>query len=287
MISSVNSETTDTAYNYCINKAVPDGSDLYYATIFETIKNKTINISLHALLNELNDVIAECSDPGVARMKLQWWQEEIERLFNNEARHPVTRQMQECLKLDAPLKSTFDSVIEFFNHFIFIKQTDSLETILSLFKSTTGEIWYQSAQQLSSEKTHPLKTVKEMGALIHFINCLQQPRTYINETRCIIPASYISNADLLNLQINTSNKLTIQKQVFSPLLIDLKARLDDSYKELKIEKNKHLQHVLIMNRLMSKTCDEILIDGCNLLGAHISLTPFRKLIIASWTHYFS
>ncbi len=157
-------------------------------------------------------------------MKLQWWQEEIERLFNNEARHPVTRQMQECLKLDAPLKSTFDSVIEFFNHFIFIKQTDSLETILSLFKSTTGEIWYQSAQQLSSEKTHPLKTVKEMGALIHFINCLQQPRTYINETRCIIPASYISNADLLNLQINISNKLTIQKQVFSPLLIDFKSK---------------------------------------------------------------
>ncbi len=78
--SSVNSDTDDTPKNYCINKAIPNGSNLYYATIYESDTNKTIIISFHAFLYELTEIIYECSDPGVARIKLKWWQEEIENL---------------------------------------------------------------------------------------------------------------------------------------------------------------------------------------------------------------
>jgi len=276
-----------TSKNYCINKAIPNGSDLYYATIFDTDKNKAIIISLHAFLNELREIIAECSDPGVARIKLHWWQEEIERLFNNEPRHPVTRQMQECISLNENLHSTFDSVIDFFNHFLFIEQTDTLETILSLYKSTTGEIWNECGRQLNASKTNTTKMISDMGAIIHFVHCIQQPKTYINETRCIIPAHYINKTDLLNLRTNTSNKAEKQKELFSPLLLDLKSRLDETYTRLKAENKKPTQHVLIMNRLTFKTCDEILRDGCNLLGSNISLTPLRKLGIAWWTHYIN
>lgn len=281
----MSSEISDTAHNYCINKAIPDGSNLYYATIFESAKNKTIIISLHAFLYELSDIIIECSDPGVARIKLGWWQEEIERLFNNEARHPVTRQMQECLSLNDNLNSSFDSVIDFFNHFIFIEQTDSLETILSLYKSTTGEIWQQCSAQLNPERAKSLSIIRDIGTLIHFISCLQQPNTYLNENRCIIPASYISNIDLLNLHTDKKNKLNKQKEAFSPLLSDLISKLDETYQELKDENKKHLQYVKIMNLLTIKTCGEILRDGCNLLGSNISLTPLRKLGIAWWSHY--
>jgi 15-cis-phytoene synthase len=273
-----------TAIDYCINKAIPDGSNLYYATLFDSPKNKTIIISFHAFLNELSDIIHECSDPGVARIKLKWWQEEIERLFNNQARHPVTRQMQKCISLEQNLKSTFDSIIDFFDHFIFIEQTDSLDTILSLYRSTTGEIWFQCAQQLNIDTEESLDILREMGALIHFITCLQQPYTYINETRCIIPASTIDHAELLNLRADTTNK---QKEILSPLLVELKNRLDETYKKLNTEKNPHLKHGLILNRLVYKTCDEILNDGCHLLDRNISLTPLRKLWVAWRTRTFS
>ncbi len=284
----MNSDLNDsTAFDYCINKAIPDGSNLYYATIFDCKKNKALIIAFHAFLYELSDIIQECSDPGVARIKLKWWHEEIERLFNQQARHPVTKQMQECIVFDKNLNSTFDSVIEFFNHFIFIEQKDSLDSILSLYKSTTGEIWYQCAHQLNQTKTDSLDVMREMGALIHFTTCLQQPNTYINETRCIIPASYANNTDLLSLRIETKNKQIKQKEIFSPLLINLKTRLDETYKKLNKENNIHFQHGLIMNRLTFKTCDEILRDGCSLFDKNVSLTPLRKLWTAWQTRYFS
>jgi len=288
MTLSANSDLNDsTAFDYCKNKAIPDGSNLYYATIFENDKNKALIISFHAFLYELSDIIRECSDPGVARIKFKWWQEEIERLFNRQARHPVTKQMQICINFDQILKSTFDNIIEFFNHFIFIEQTDSLDTILLLYKSTTGEIWYQCAQQLNKTEADSLKIMRETGALIHFVTCLQQPDTYISETRCIIPASYAKNSDLLNLRIETTNKQIKQKEIFSPLILDLRTRLDESYRKLNKEKNMHFQHGLIMNRLAFKTCDEILADGCCLFDKNLSLTPLRKLWTAWTIRYFA
>jgi 15-cis-phytoene synthase len=283
MAFSVNSETNDTTHKYCIDKAIPDGSNLYYSTIFDNTKDKTIIISFHALLNELTDIIYECSDPGVARVKFKWWQEEIERLSNNEARHPVTRQMQECFSIDDDLKLSFDSTIDFFNHFIFIEQPDSLETILSLYESTIGEIWYQCANKLKPETNNSTDIIRELGAIIHFITCLQQPNIYMNETRCIIPSTYINQTDLLKLRTDDNNKHTKQKESFSPLILDLKLRLDETHR--KLNKDKIIQHGLILNRIAVKTCDEILRDGCNLLDRHISLTPLRKLWIVWWTRF--
>ena len=91
MNSVLNDKDNNTnAYEYCVNKAIPDGSSFYYATLFETQKNKTVLIAFHAFLFELSNIIIECNDPGVARIKLKWWQEEIERLFRHQPRHPVT-----------------------------------------------------------------------------------------------------------------------------------------------------------------------------------------------------
>jgi phytoene synthase len=272
------------AYEYCVNKAIPDGSNLYYATLFEKPENKVRIITFQAFLYELSEIIKECSDPGVARIKLKWWQEEIERLFNKQSRHPVTRQMQECIDIDQNLKLTFDNVIEFFNHFIIIEQTDSLDTILSLYKSTYGEIWIQCSRQLNQEKEDKLGVIGELGALIHYISCLQQPHTYINETRCVIPASFINNSELQSLLVERINRAEIQKNVFSPLISELKTKLDKTHTSLKEIKN--VKYDLIMNRFAFKTCSEILADNCNLLDRNISLTPLRKLWIAWHTRTF-
>ncbi len=282
----MNSELDNsTAIDYCINKATPDGSNLYYATIFDDKNDKALIISFHAFLYELSEIIYECSDPGVARIKLQWWQDEIERLSNQQARHPVTRQIETCVNFGQNLKSSFENIIEYFNNFLFIQQTDSLESILSLYKSAIGEIWYQCAQQLEINNTDSLEIIRETGALIHYISCLQQPNTYINEIRCIIPASIIEQSDLSQLSINKIDKAKKQKEIFSPLLIDLKLRLDQTYDSLSKQKSVDLQHVLIMNRLAYKTCDEILVEGCLLFDKHISLTPLRKLWTAWHTRY--
>ena len=279
-------DSTTNAKDYCVSKAIPDGSNLYYATLFEKPENKSRIIVFHAFLNELTEIIHECSDPGVARIKLKWWQEEIERLSNHQCRHPVTRQLQESITINDNLKSTFDSVIDFFNHFIFIEQADSLDTILSLFKSTSGEVWYQCRKDITEYEQSNLELQRELGALVQYVVSLQQPYTYINETRCIIPASTIENNELQKLLVEKNGRQNKQKEIFSPLILGLKSRLENVLSMFK-EKPDGIHYDIIMTKLMLKTCDEILADNCNILDRNITLTPLRKLWIAWLTRTFN
>ena len=284
----MNSATNNSvALDYCINKAIPDGSNLYYATLFEEEKNKAIIIGLHAFLYELTDIIKECSDPGIARVKLHWWQEEIERLFQQQPRHPITKFLKECITLDQSLRISFNTIINNFDNFLFIDQTENLATILALYNSTAGEIWHLCGVQLGVKETLSLQNYRALGSVCHYLRCLQEPNTYITESRCIIPENIIKQDDLLNLRLDTHNNSINQANIFSPLIMELKILLEESSVGLHKNDISALKQGLIFNRLALKTCDEILNDGCKLLSTNTSLTPLRKLWIAWWTHFIS
>ena len=284
----MNSATNNSnALDYCINKAIPDGSNLYYATLFEEEKNKAIIIGLHAFLYELTDIIQECSDPGIARVKLHWWQEEIERLFQQQPRHPITRYLKEFITLDENIRKSFNSIINNFDKFLFIDQTENLATILALYNSTAGEIWHLCGVQLGVTETLSLQHYRNIGSVYQYLRCLQTPNTYIAESRCIIPENIIKQDDLLNMKFETQKNAINQATIFSPLIMELKILLEESYDGLHKNDSSALKQGLVLNRLALKTCDEILNDGCKLLSINTSLTPLRKLWISWWIHFIS
>jgi phytoene synthase len=45
--------------------------------------------ALYAFCREVDDVVDECSDPSVARMKLAWWRNEISGVYGGAPQHPV------------------------------------------------------------------------------------------------------------------------------------------------------------------------------------------------------
>ena len=276
-------EVNTNALDYCINKAIPDGSNLYYALLFEQNKNKSVLIGLHAFLNELTGIISECSDPGIARIKLHWWHEEIDRLYQQVARHPVTRQIAHSLTINKELKTSFDSIIEAFDSFIFIDQFATLDDALALCRVTTGELWQECDKQILGSSSENV-AVRQMGEIYQYICCLQEPHIYISDSRCIIPISIINQANIFDLRQDILKNPEKQTATFKPLLDELISRLEQIYSELRKSKTKASNHALIMNQLVLKTCHEIQNDGCRLLDTHIRLTPLRKLWIAWWTN---
>ena len=50
-----------------------------------------------AVYLEIREVLVECRDPGVAEVKLRWWEQEIEALYAGKARHPITQALAPSL----------------------------------------------------------------------------------------------------------------------------------------------------------------------------------------------
>ncbi|WP_407810818.1 squalene/phytoene synthase family protein [Spiribacter roseus] len=65
---------------YCRRKVAPDGSSTYYALLFAPPAARDGLAALAAYRAEVLEIPREVSDPGVGAVKLNWWQEELERL---------------------------------------------------------------------------------------------------------------------------------------------------------------------------------------------------------------
>ena len=86
-----------TPVEYCQDKAAKSGSSFYYAFLFLPPDRRLAITALYAFCREVDDVVDECSDPSVARIKLAWWRTQVDKLFNGQPEHPVTQALQPWL----------------------------------------------------------------------------------------------------------------------------------------------------------------------------------------------
>lgn len=71
------------------NTATPLGSPAYYAVRFSPPELRQRYALLFAWRDQVVDIGASAHDPGVARLKLDWWRGELDALFDGRARHPL------------------------------------------------------------------------------------------------------------------------------------------------------------------------------------------------------
>ena len=72
------------------NRATPVGSSAYYSVRFSPPPRRDTLAALFGWRHELRAILDEVSDPGVARLKLDWWRNELIRTADGAPRHPLS-----------------------------------------------------------------------------------------------------------------------------------------------------------------------------------------------------
>lgn len=75
---------------YVQEKAAASGSSFYYAFRFLEPRRRAAITAFYAFCREVDDVVDEMRDPGVAAAKLHWWRLEVGKSFAGGATHPAT-----------------------------------------------------------------------------------------------------------------------------------------------------------------------------------------------------
>lgn len=76
------------------NPATPLGSSTYYSLRFSPPGLRDDLAILAAWRHQVRAILVEVSDPGVARLKLQWWREELDKLPGGQPSHPLSQALQ-------------------------------------------------------------------------------------------------------------------------------------------------------------------------------------------------
>jgi phytoene synthase len=79
-------KTLDATYKA---RAIPIGSVRYWSWLFAHQTARAPLLGVYALLAEWNALTDPATEPGAARIKLAWWQDEIHRLIARAPLHPI------------------------------------------------------------------------------------------------------------------------------------------------------------------------------------------------------
>ena len=82
-----------TPQDYVQQKAAASGSSFYYAFLFLPKERRAAITAFYAFCREVDDVVDEMVDPGVAATKLAWWQSEVAKSFAGQPSHPVMKAL--------------------------------------------------------------------------------------------------------------------------------------------------------------------------------------------------
>lgn len=85
-----------------VNRAAPPGSLRYFSLLYAPPDKRTAVAALYVLDSELREAVRSAAHE-LAHARLQWWQEEVERLADGTAQHPAMRILAQAEGITAGL----------------------------------------------------------------------------------------------------------------------------------------------------------------------------------------
>ena len=97
-------------------RAVPAGSARYWSWLFAAADSREPLLGIFALGAEWQALMDPATEPSAARLKLDWWREEMERLIAGRPLHPISAYLAALPRAVAidftPLLTAVDAAAE-------------------------------------------------------------------------------------------------------------------------------------------------------------------------------
>jgi phytoene synthase len=265
---------------YCQQKAAQSGSSFYYSFLFLPPPRRRAITALYAFCREVDDVVDECTDTGIARTKLAWWRQEIARLYAGEPQHPVTRAL-------APAIQPFGIKHEYLAEIIDGMEMDldqnrylDFAALEQYCHRVAGVVGLLAASIFGYTDERTLGYAHTLGLAFQLTNIIRDVGEDGRKGRIYLPLSElqqfkVSAADILHAR---------QTEAFVRLMAFQIDRAERYYRaafeQLPQADRKAQRPGLVMAAIYRTLLGEIASDGCKVLSQRTALTPVRKLWIA-------
>jgi len=269
-----------TPQQYVQEKAAASGSSFYYAFLFLPKPRRAAITAFYAFCREVDDVVDEVSDPGVARTKLAWWQSEVAQAFAGQPHHPVMQALMPCTAAFGIEQRQLQAVIEGCQ--MDLEQTryldfPGLERYCHLVAGVVGEVSAGIFGQSSAKTT---EYAHKLGLAFQLTNIIRDVGEDAMRGRIYLPVSELQRFDVKAHEI--------LKRQYSDRFTQLMQwqakrahRLYDEALALLPEADRRSQKPgLMMASIYRTLLREIERDNFQVLHQRVSLTPLRKLWLA-------
>ena len=266
---------------YCADKAAQSGSSFYYSFRLLDPPRRAAITALYAFCREVDDVVDEVTDPGVARVKLAWWRTEVDRIFDGAPHHPVALALMPVVRRYGLEKLQLQTVIDGMQ--MDLDQTrylnfDALETYCDRVAGVVGRM---SAEIFGYRNRGTGEYGRDLGIAFQLTNIIRDVGEDARRGRIYLPQDELARFGVQPSDILQQRSLAAFAQLMSFQVDRARVWYDRAFSKLAREDRRAQRAGLAMAAIYRTLLDEIARDGYRVLDRRIALTPLRKLWIAT------
>ena len=273
---------------YVQDKAAASGSSFYYAFLFLPPPRRAAITAFYAFCREVDDVVDETRDPGVAATKLAWWRQEVQRAFAGQASHPVMQALMPHTEAYGITAQHLLQVIEGCQ--MDLDQTRyldfaGLQRYCHLVAGVVGEV---AARIFGHSDPATITYAHQLGLALQLTNIIRDVGDDARRGRIYLPMSELQRFDVKAHELLKRESPWGYSERFDALMRFQAERAHRCYDEAlaRLPEADRLPQKpgLMMANIYRTLLREIEADGFRVLHQRTSLTPVRKLWIALRTH---
>jgi phytoene synthase len=272
---------------YVQQKAARSGSSFYYAFLFLPPPRRAAITAFYAFCREVDDVVDEMRDPGVAAAKLAWWHSEVANSFAGSPSHPAMRALMPHATDYAITPGHLNAVIDGCQ--MDLDQSRyldfaALERYCHLVAGVVGEV---ASSIFGRSQQATLAYAHKLGLAMQLTNIVRDVGDDARRGRIYLPMSELQQFGVKAQELFDRN----YSDRFTALMQFQARRAHAAYEEaialLPDADRRSQKPGLMMANIYRTLLREIEAEDFRVLHQRISLTPLRKLWIAlrtNWQH---
>ena len=269
-----------TPAQYVQEKAAASGSSFYYAFLFLPPPRRAAITAFYAFCREVDDVVDDAVDPGVAASKLAWWLGEVSKAYSGLPSHPVMKALM-------PLAPTYGITQEHLHSVIRGCQMDleqtryldfpNLQRYCHLVAGVVGEV---AARIFGQSEAQTTVYVHTLGQALQLTNIIRDVGEDAQRGRIYIPVNELQRFDVKAHEVLKR----MPSARFSALMAFQAERAHGLYEQalglLPPPDRRNQKPGLMMASIYRRLLQQIEREGFPVLERRVRLTPIHKFLLA-------
>ncbi len=270
---------------YCQEKAAASGSSFYYSFLFLKAERRQAITALYAFCREVDDVVDESTDDGLARTQLQWWRKEVDAMYEGNPTHPVTLALQPHLQRFEIQQRWLSEIIDGMAMDLNQDRYLDYEGLKLYCHRAAGVVGCAASQIFGATDESTTEYAQRLGLALQLTNIIRDVGEDARRGRIYLPVEDldrfgVSQQDILSCRYSGEFTTLMQFQC------DRARQAYASAYEALGNADRYAQRPgLMMAAIYATLLREIERDNFQVLHQRVALTPIRKLWLASRTWF--
>jgi 15-cis-phytoene synthase len=272
---------------YCEQKAAASGSSFYHSFRFLPLERRRAITALYAFCREVDDAVDDTIDAALARIKLEWWRNEVATIFDGVPQHPVAQALKPVVGAFELPREHLLAVIDGMAMDLDFDRYPDFVLLERYCDRVAGMVGLMSAQIFGYSDPSTRAYARDLGIAFQLTNIIRDVGEDARRGRIYLPQDEMERYGVTSAEISQQRVTPGFKALMAFQVQRARKFYDKAFASLPRVDRRSQRPGLIMAAIYQDLLDEIERDGFRVLDRRLSLTPLRKAWLAwktSWNY---